>query len=50
MDQYGRMHRALLDQGVYLAPSGWEVGFMSAAHTDQDVETTLAAVSRALKS
>ncbi len=48
MDQYGQMHRALLDQGIYLAPSGWEVGFMSAAHTDQDVETTIAAVSKAL--
>jgi glutamate-1-semialdehyde 2,1-aminomutase len=48
MELYGRMHRALLDRGIYLAPSGWEVGFLSAAHTDADVERTLAAVAEAL--
>lgn len=48
MDCYGRLHRALLNEGVYLAPSGWEVGFLSAAHTDADVDATVAAASRAL--
>ena len=48
MHLYGDMHRSLLDQGIYLAPSGWEVGFLSAAHTDQDVEATITAVGRTL--
>jgi glutamate-1-semialdehyde 2,1-aminomutase len=50
MEIYGRMHRDLLDRGVYLAPSGWEVGFVSAAHTDADIETTVAAVAETFKS
>lgn len=48
MEIYGRLHRALLDAGVYLAPSGWEVGFLSAAHTDEDVEITVAAAGQAM--
>jgi glutamate-1-semialdehyde 2,1-aminomutase len=45
MEIYGRLHRDLLDHGVYLAPSGWEVGFVSSAHTDEDIATTVAAVA-----
>jgi len=45
MDTYGRLHRGLIERGVYLAPSGWEVGFLSAAHTDEDIDTTVAAVA-----
>ncbi|MCB1150994.1 glutamate-1-semialdehyde 2,1-aminomutase [bacterium] len=48
MELYGRMHRALLEEGVYLAPSGWEVGFLSAAHTDADLDATVAAVTKVL--
>ena len=29
-----KLHKAMLDQGVYLAPSGYEVGFLSTAHDD----------------
>ncbi len=50
MDTYGRMHRDLINRGVYLAPSGWEVGFVSAAHTEEDIETTVAAVADTFKS
>ena len=50
MDIYGRMHRGLIERGVYLAPSGWEVGFVSAAHTDDDIDTTVAAVADTFKS
>jgi len=50
MEIYGRMHRDLIDRGVYLAPSGWEVGFVSAAHTDDDIDTTVAAVADTFKS
>ena len=48
MPTYGRLHRALIERGVYLAPSGWEVGFVSAAHTDADIDTTVAAAREAL--
>jgi len=50
MEIYGRMHRDLIERGVYLAPSGWEVGFVSAAHTDADIEQTVAAVADSFKS
>jgi glutamate-1-semialdehyde 2,1-aminomutase len=38
----------MLDEGVYLAPSQYEAAFMSAAHTDEDIENTIAAAGRAL--
>jgi glutamate-1-semialdehyde 2,1-aminomutase len=33
----------MLDQGIYLAPSAFEAGFISAEHNDDIIETTLAA-------
>jgi glutamate-1-semialdehyde 2,1-aminomutase len=39
---------AMLDEGVYLAPSAYEAGFVSIAHTDALVEDTIAAAGRAL--
>jgi len=50
MEIYGRLHRDLIDRGIYLAPSGWEVGFVSAAHTDEDIDETVAAVADTFKS
>jgi len=38
MTGFKHLHRALLDRGVYLGPSGYEVGFVSAAHTDEILE------------
>lgn len=32
------LHRELLDRGIYLGPSGYEVGFVSAAHTEADLQ------------
>ena len=46
---FGRFFNAMLDEGVYLAPSQYEAAFMSAAHTDADVDATIAAAGRALK-
>lgn len=37
----------MLEQGVYLAPSAFEAGFMSLAHTDEDIERTLSAANSA---
>lgn len=40
----------MLEQGVYLAPSAFETGFVSAAHSDDDIEQTLKAASTVFKS
>jgi glutamate-1-semialdehyde 2,1-aminomutase len=45
---YGRFFHAMLERGVYLAPSQFEAGFLSAAHTDAHVDRTLAAADEAL--
>jgi glutamate-1-semialdehyde 2,1-aminomutase len=46
-EQFGRFHRGMLDSGVWLPPSQFEAAFMSAAHTEQDVEDTVAAAREA---
>ncbi|OEU14969.1 glutamate 1-semialdehyde 2,1-aminomutase [Fragilariopsis cylindrus CCMP1102] len=40
-EKFGKWHRMMLERGVYLAPSMYEAGFMSLAHTDEDIEKTL---------
>jgi glutamate-1-semialdehyde 2,1-aminomutase len=40
---YGEFFRQMLDRGIFLAPSQFEAAFVSAAHTDVDIERTLAA-------
>ncbi len=47
-DRFGVLYRALLDQGVALAPSAFEAGFVSAAHEQTHVEATAAALDEAL--
>ncbi len=44
---FGRFHRAMLDQGIWLPPSQFEAAFLSTAHTDADITTTIAAARRA---
>jgi glutamate-1-semialdehyde 2,1-aminomutase len=46
--RYGAFFRALLARGVSLAPSQFEAAFISAAHTAQDLETTIAGAREAL--
>jgi len=41
-DKFARWHRGMLERGVYLAPSQYEAGFMSLAHTDADIDHTIA--------
>ncbi|MHB1126275.1 MAG: glutamate-1-semialdehyde 2,1-aminomutase [Bacillota bacterium] len=41
--------RSMLEQGIYLAPSQFEAGFMSLAHTDTDLEKTVEAAFKAFK-
>ena len=47
--RFGRFFRAMLDRGVYLAPSQFETAFVSAAHTEVDIDETIAAASEAFK-
>ncbi|HEX5393283.1 MAG TPA: glutamate-1-semialdehyde 2,1-aminomutase [Rhodocyclaceae bacterium] len=42
-EAFNRFFHALLDKGVYLAPSAFEAGFVSAVHTDADIAATVAA-------
>ena len=39
--KFGRFHRGMLERGVYLAPSQFEAGFTSLAHTEEDIDRTL---------
>jgi glutamate-1-semialdehyde 2,1-aminomutase len=48
-DAFRRYFRALLAQGIYCAPSQFEAGFLSLAHTDADIDTTLAALGHAFR-
>jgi len=45
-EAFNRFFHAMLDAGVYFAPSAFEAGFVSAAHTTADVETTVGAAQR----
>jgi glutamate-1-semialdehyde 2,1-aminomutase len=50
---FRRFFHFMLDRGVYLAPSAFEAGFVSSAHTEQHIEATITAARasfRALKS
>ncbi|HEC07206.1 MAG TPA: glutamate-1-semialdehyde-2,1-aminomutase [Thiolapillus brandeum] len=46
-EQFKHFFHAMLDQGVYLAPSAFEAGFVSAAHSDGDLDSTLDAARKA---
>ncbi|NCR56280.1 MAG: glutamate-1-semialdehyde 2,1-aminomutase [Microcystis aeruginosa LL13-06] len=48
--KFGRFHRGMLERGVYLAPSQFEAGFTSLAHTEADIKRTLAAAKEVLAS
>jgi glutamate-1-semialdehyde 2,1-aminomutase len=47
--RYGEFFRNMLERGIFLAPSQYEAAFVSAAHTDVDIERTLVAASESLK-
>ena len=46
-ERFSRFFHAMLDAGVYLAPSAYEAGFVSAAHSDADIAFTVEAAERA---
>ena len=49
-DQFRAFFHAMLERGVYLAPSAFEAGFVSAAHSEADIDATLAAAKEVLAS
>ena len=48
MEKFKVLHRELLKNGVYLGPSGYEVGFVSAAHTKEDLDEAARIIHRAM--
>ncbi len=49
VDRFKAFFHGMLDAGVYLAPSAFEAGFVSAAHGDEEISTTLDAARKVLK-
>jgi glutamate-1-semialdehyde 2,1-aminomutase len=49
-EAFNRFFHAMLERGVYLAPSAYEAGFVSAEHSEADIETTIAAADAAFRS
>ena len=47
VERFKRFFHAMLAEGIYLAPSAFEAGFVSAAHSAADIEATIAAAKRA---
>ena len=46
-EKFGKFFRSMLDSGIYLPPSQYEAAFLSAAHTEEDVQRTIAAAKQA---
>ena len=46
---FNRFFHGMLKQGVYLAPASYEAGFMSAAHTNEDIEDTISAAKAVMQ-
>lgn len=49
VDMFKRFFHAMLDSGVYLAPSAYEAGFVSSAHTEEQISATIGAARDAFK-
>ena len=47
-ERFSNFHRAMLERGVYLAPSPFEAGFVSAAHTLEDINETITIAAKAM--
>jgi len=48
MQYFKRLHKALLERGVYLGPSGFEVGFISEAHAKEYLDIAIEAFKESL--
>jgi glutamate-1-semialdehyde 2,1-aminomutase len=47
VDKFKKFYHLMLEEGVYMAPSAYEAGFVSSSHTDKDIEDTIDAAGRA---
>ncbi|MFT5492698.1 MAG: glutamate-1-semialdehyde 2,1-aminomutase [Limisphaerales bacterium] len=48
-DRFSKFFHGMLERGVYLAPSRFETGFISTAHTEEDIDKTVAAAAEVMK-
>ncbi len=48
-ERYGRFFHAMLEQGVYFAPSQFEAGFLSSAHGDEEIASTIGAIEQVFR-
>jgi glutamate-1-semialdehyde 2,1-aminomutase len=48
-ERFKQFFHLMLEQGIYLAPSAFEAGFVSAAHTQHDIDDTLTAANAAFQ-
>ena len=48
-EHFNKFFHSMLDSGIYLGPSAFEAGFVSAAHTDEDIAFTIAAAKKAFQ-
>jgi glutamate-1-semialdehyde 2,1-aminomutase len=49
VDRFKKFFRGMLEEGIYLAPSAFEAGFVSAAHSYDDIDKTIAAAAKVFK-
>jgi len=49
VERFGRFFQSMLERGVYIAPSQFEAGFMSVAHSDDVIEATISAARTAFE-
>jgi glutamate-1-semialdehyde 2,1-aminomutase len=48
-EKFKQFFHHMLDEGIYFGPSAFEAGFVSAAHTQEDIQATLNAAQKAFK-
>lgn len=48
MTQFRKLFHVLLEKGIYIGPSGYEVGFVSAAHSEEDIQKTIVAFNESM--
>jgi len=48
-ERFKKFFHGMLDEGIYLAPSAFEAGFVSAAHSNEDIDATIEAAARVFK-
>ena len=49
IERFQKFFHGMLDEGIYLAPSAFEAGFVSAAHEDTEIEQTVSAAAKVMK-